>query len=150
MDAGPRAPRHGRHGIPERIDNAPSTRPHGRLYLAVRRRRGGDRLGTDGVGAVVEGEPFENDDGTIGHVALRMATASSTSPTSPAYGAVAPTGPGAAVSLMLPVPDVEATLTAVRGGRPGRPWGVRGERQPHAWFVDPFGHRWGISSPLSG
>ena len=50
----------------------------------------------------------------------------------PAYGAVAPTGPGAAVSLMLPVPDVDATLAAAvrEGATARRPRGVRGVRQP--------------------
>ena len=69
-------------------------------------------------GAVVEGEPYENDDGSIGHVALRIADGVIyLADEAPAYGAVAPTGPGAAVSLMLPVPDADATLAdAVREG----------------------------------
>ena len=58
-----------------------SPRPAAVPYLAVKGARDAvDWYGTV-FGAVVDGEPFENDDGTIGHVALRSPTASSTSPT---------------------------------------------------------------------
>ena len=49
-----------------------------------------------------------------------------------------------------PVPDVDATFAvAVREGATADHRGVHdsnGERA--AWFIDPFGHRWGIRSPL--
>ncbi len=125
-------------------------RPAAVPYLAVKGARDAiDWYGTV-FGAVVEGEPFENDDGSIGHVALRIADGVIyLADEAPDYGAVAPTGPGAAVSLMLPVPDVTATLAeAVREGALPDDRGVyEGYGSRNAWFVDPFGHRWGISSP---
>ena len=121
-------------------------------YLAVRgAREAVDWYGTV-FGAVVDGEPFENDDGTIGHVALRVADGVFyLADEAPAYDAVAPTGPGAAVSLVLPVPDVEATFTAaVREGATPDHRGVHESNgELAAWFIDPFGHRWGVRSPLS-
>ena len=101
-------------------------------YLAVRgAREAVDWYGTV-FGAVVDGEPFENDDGTIGHVALRVADGVFyLADEAPAYDAVAPTGPGAAVSLVLPVPDVEATFTDRRagGGDTRPPWRPREQRR---------------------
>ena len=131
----------------ERTDPRPAAVP----YLAVRGARDAiDWYGTV-FGAVVEGEPFENDDGTIGHVALRVADGVFyLADEAPEFDAVAPTGPGAAVSLVLPVPDVDATFAAaVREGATADHRGVHesnGERA--AWFIDPFGHRWGVRSPL--
>ena len=125
-------------------------RPAAVPYLAVKGAREAiDWYGTV-FGAVVEGEPFENDDGTIGHASLRIADGVLyLADEAPEYGAVAPTGPGAAVSLMLTVPDVDATLAeAVREGATPDDRGVyEGYGSRNAWFVDPFGHRWGISSP---
>ena len=126
-------------------------RPAAVPYLAVRGARDAiDWYGTV-FGAVIDGEPYENDDGTIGHVALRVADGVFyLADEAPAYGAVAPTGPGAAVSLMLPVPDVADTLAvAVREGATADDRGVyEGYGSRNAWFVDPFGHRWGISSRM--
>ncbi len=50
---------------------------------------------------------------------------------------------------MLPVADVEGVLAlAVRHGAVADERGVYdGYGSRNAWFVDPFGHRWGISSP---
>jgi uncharacterized glyoxalase superfamily protein PhnB len=125
-------------------------RPAAVPYLAVRGAHDAiDWYGTV-FGAVIEGEPYENDDGSIGHVALRIADGVIyLADEAPDHGAVAPTGPGAAVSLMLPVPDVAATLAeAVREGALPDDRGVyEGYGSRNAWFVDPFGHRWGISSP---
>ena len=54
---------------------------------------------------------------------------------------MAPTGPGAAVSLMLPVDDVETVLAAaVDGGATADGRGVyEGYGSRNAWFIDPFG-----------
>ena len=102
-------------------------------------------------GAVVEGEPFENDDGSIGHVALRIADGVIyLADEAPAYGAVAPTGPGRRGE-----PDAAGARRRhhprrgrARGGRCPTTVGVyEGYGSRNAWFVDPFGHRWGISSP---
>ena len=114
---GPREPLNGRHGIRERTDHVrehESPRRAAVPYLAVRgAREAVDWYGTV-FGAVVDGEPFENDDGTIGHVALRVADGVFyLADEAPAYDAVAPTGPGAAVSLGLAGPP--------RRGRRSRP-----------------------------
>ncbi len=120
-------------------------------YLAVKGARDAVEWYATVLGAAVEGEPFENDDGTIGHVALMVADGVFyLADEAPGYDAVAPTGPGAAVSLVLQVPDVAATFAAaVREGAVPDRRGVHdsnGERA--AWFTDPFGHRWGVRSPL--
>ena len=127
-------------------------RPAAVPYLAVKGARDAIDWYAAVFGAVVEGEPFENDDGTIGHVSLRVADGVFyLADEAPEYDAVAPTGPGAAVSLVLAVPDVEATFaTAVREGAVPDHRGVHesvGELA--AWFIDPFGHRWGLRSPPS-
>jgi uncharacterized glyoxalase superfamily protein PhnB len=133
------------------MDDTHQPRPAAVPYLAVKGAR--DAIDWYGAvfGAVVEGEPYENDDGTIGHVALRIADGVIyLADEAPEYGAVAPSGPGSTVSLMLPVPDTDSTLAeAVREGATPDDRGVYedyGSR--NAWFVDPFGHRWGIIGPL--
>lgn len=131
------------------MSDSNNPRPAAVPYLAVR----GGREAMDWYGrvfgAVVEGDPYVGDDGSIGHASLRIGDGLIyIGDEAPSYGAVAPTGPGAAVSLMLPVPDVEVTLaTAVQAGAQPDDRGVyeaHGSR--NAWFVDPFGHRWGIST----
>src|SRR6478752_9787017 len=115
-------------------------RPAAVPYLAVRGARDAiDWYGTV-FGAVVEGEPYENDDGSIGHVALRIADGVIyLADEAPDYGAVAPTGPGAAVSLMLGVHDVDTTLAeAVReGALPDHRGVYEAYGSRNAWFVDP-------------
>lgn len=127
-------------------------RPAAVPYLAVRGARQAIAWYGNVLGAAVEGEPYRNDDGSIGHAALRIGDGVVyLADEAPEYGAVAPTGPGAAVSLVLPVPDAAATLAAaVRAGAEPDGRGVyEGHGSRNAWFVDPFGHRWGISSPLA-
>jgi len=130
----------------DRHDPRPAAVP----YLAV--KGAADAIAWYGTvfGAVIEGDPFVNDDGSIGHAALRIGGGVIyLADEAPSYGAVAPTGPGAAVSLMLPVPDVEATFAAAvqAGAEPDDRGVYEGYGSRNAWFVDPFGHRWGISSP---
>ena len=122
-------------------------------YLAVRGARSAIEWYGSVLGAVVEGQPFENDDGTIGHVALRIGDGVVyLADEAPEYDAVAPTGPGAAVSLVLPVDDVESTVAAaVREGATPDHRGVHESNgEQAAWFTDPFGHRWGVRAPLPG
>ena len=133
------------------MDDTRLPRPAAVPYLAVRGAREAIDWYGAVFGAVVEGDPYENDDGTIGHVALRIADGVIyLADEAPEYGAVAPSGPGSAVSLMLPVPDTDATLgAAVRGGATPDDRGVHEDHgSRNAWFVDPFGHRWGIVGPL--
>ena len=115
------------------MDDTHHPRPAAVPYLAVKGAR--DAIDWYGAvfGAVVEGEPYENDDGTIGHVALRIADGVIyLADEAPEYGAVAPDRAGAAVSLMLPVPDADSDpRRGGPGGRdPRRPRRLRGLRQP--------------------
>lgn len=64
---------------------------------------------------------------------------------------VAPVPGQTAVSLMLRVADVDRVIAVVvaEGGRLDRdPYDAYGQR--NAWVIDPFGHRWGLSSVLTG
>ena len=125
-------------------------RPAAVPYLAVRDARAAIDWYAAVLGAEIDGEPYVGDDGTIGHASLRIGDGVVyLADEAPSYGAVAPVGPGAAVSLMLPVRDVEGVLAqAVRHGAVADERGVyEGYGSRNAWFVDPFGHRWGISSP---
>lgn len=134
---------------PSETDPRPAAVP----YLAVRGAREAVEWYGRVLGAVVEGDPYVGDDGSIGHVSLRIgAGVVYLADEAPSYGAVAPTGPGAAVSLMLPVDDADAVLArAVREGATADDRGVyEGYGSRNGWFVDPFGHRWGISSPAPG
>lgn len=99
-------------------------------------------------GAKVNGEPYIEGD-RIGHADLQIgAGVIYIADEAPELGVVGP-GDGAAVSLMLPVADADATLAAAlaAGARTDRvPYDDYGQR--NAWLVDPFGHRWGLSSPI--
>lgn len=122
-------------------------------YLAVRDARAAIDWYATVFGATVEGDPYLGDDGSIGHASLRIgAGVIYGADEAPDYGAVAPHGPGSPVSLMLPVPDTRTVLDlAVREGAVADDRGVYDAYgSSNAWFVDPFGHRWGISGPLRG
>ncbi|MFY9915961.1 MAG: VOC family protein, partial [Nocardioidaceae bacterium] len=67
----------------------------------------------------------------------------------PEIGVVAPTPGETAVSLVLHVDDADRVLAAAEAA------GARRDREPYdgyglrnAWMVDPFGHRWLLSSPV--
>ena len=127
-------------------------RPAAVPYLAVKGAREAiDWYGTV-FGAVVEGEPFVRDDGSIGHAALRIGDGV-------IYlgrrGALVRRG-GADRARGRGEPDAagarrrgDLRRRRAARGRARRPWRVRGNGSRNAWFVDPFGHRWGVSSPLS-
>ena len=136
-----------------RTEDTRFPRPAAVPYLAVKGARDAIEWYGRVLGAVVEGDPYVGDDGSIGHAALRIGDGVVyLADEAPSYGAVAPTGPGAAVSLMLPVADVHGTLAAaVAEGATADERGVyEGYGTQNAWFVDPFGHRWGISGPVGG
>jgi len=97
----------------------------------------------------VDGEPYIEGD-RIGHPELQIGPGVvCLSDEAPDLGVVGP-GDTSDVSLMLRVADADATLAA------GLAAGAHTNRQPYdgygqrnAWMVDPFGHRWGINSPLA-
>lgn len=100
--------------------------------------------------ARMDGEPVEMPDGRIGHCELRIGDGTLyLADEFPEIGVVAPTTGAAAVSLMLPVADTDATLERARRA------GARVEQEPAdahghrgATLVDPFGHRWMLAGPL--
>ncbi len=101
----------------------------------------------------VEVERYVGDDGRVGHAMLHIGGAELfLSDEYPDYDAVSPTTlGGTTVSLHLVVPDVDAVYEravaqGARGDRPpaDQPYGDRSST-----IVDPFGHRWMISTPIA-
>jgi uncharacterized glyoxalase superfamily protein PhnB len=134
--------------------NIPSTTVSAAIpYLAIGGGRGREAIAWYGriFGATVNGEPYTDGD-RIGHADLQIgAGVIYLADEAPELGVVGPrAGAGAAVSLMLPVADADATLAAAlaAGASTDRvPYDAYGQR--NAWLVDPFGHRWGLNSPIT-
>jgi uncharacterized glyoxalase superfamily protein PhnB len=103
------------------------------------------------LGAEVTYEPIVMPDGRVGHVELALGGAGWMMSDEFAEAGVAPPDPsrGAAVSLHLTVPDVDAVCARLRQH------GVTLDRGPEdsapagrvAVFHDPFGHRWFLTQP---
>jgi predicted enzyme related to lactoylglutathione lyase len=138
-------------------DTAPqdaATQPHSAAipYLAVRGARRAMDWYRDIFGAELAGEPIVMPDGRIGHAELMVAGGVIyLSDEHPEIGVTAPRPGEAAVSLMLPVHDADRVRAVAMAA------GASGDREPYdgygsrnAWIVDPFGHRWGLHSPLAG
>lgn len=120
-------------------------------YLAVTDARRALDWYVDIFGARLIGDPIVMPDGRIGHSELELNGAKIyLADAHPEIGVVAPTPDEAAVSLMLRVPDADAVhADALAAGatshrEPNDDYGSR-----NAWIVDPFGHRWGLNSPLA-
>lgn len=101
-------------------------------------------------GARRRGEPIMMPDGKLGHAELELAGGVLyLAEEFPDIGVVAADPAGAAVSLVLSVPDVAETVSRAigAGGTMTRPiadgYGTR-----NATVVDPFGHRWMLQTPL--
>lgn len=121
-------------------------------YLAV----AGAARAVDWYTAVFDGREitrYTGDDGRIGHAELDLGGSSIyLSDEYPDVGAIAPaTLGGTAVSLVVSVPDVDgvwarAVAAGADGTRPpaDQPYGDRS-----ATFVDPFGHRWMVQTPVA-
>jgi uncharacterized glyoxalase superfamily protein PhnB len=103
------------------------------------------------LGARLRGEPNVMPDGRIGHAELDLAGgAIYLADEHPDIGVVAPTVGAAAVSLVLQVADADetASVAVAEGARLDRdPYDAYGSR--NVWIVDPFGHRWLLSSALN-
>jgi uncharacterized glyoxalase superfamily protein PhnB len=119
-------------------------------YLAVVDARRAIDWYADVFGAETVGAPIVMPDGRIGHAALAISGATVyLADAHPEIGVTAPRPGESAVSLMLPVDDADevrrrALAAGARGDR--EPYDGYGER--NAWIIDPFGHRWGLHSPL--
>ncbi|MGH8882605.1 MAG: VOC family protein [Stackebrandtia sp.] len=121
-------------------------------YLNVSDARRAQTWYVEVFGAVPRGEPYVNEDGTIGHAevsiggsVLMFAEPSDLWPDVPVG---VPTGDKHSHSLHLQVVDVDA-MTAAAAAH-----GARVERMPQdqhygrgSVVVDPFGHRWILVAP---
>ena len=121
-------------------------------YLAVDGASAAIAWYVDALGAVVVGEPIVMDDGRTGHAELAIGGGVFyLADEYPELGLKAPVPQATSVSLMLHVPDTDATLERARGR------GAEVQREPYenygsrtATIVDPFGHRWMLSGPATG
>ena len=121
-------------------------------YLSVANARDAIAWYVDAFGASVVGEPIAMDDGRIGHAELAIAGGVLyLADEYPELGLKAPDPQACSVSLMLHVPDTDAALERARER------GARVEREVYenygarnATIVDPFGHRWMLSGPMTG
>lgn len=127
-------------------------RPAALPYLAVRGAREAIDWYVDALGATLVGEPILMDDGRIGHAELAFGGGVLyLAEEYPELGLKAPAPQQVSVSLMLPVPDTDAVLERARAG------GAEVQREPYenygsrtAAIIDPFGHRWMLSGPVTG
>jgi predicted enzyme related to lactoylglutathione lyase len=127
-------------------------RPAALPYLSVANAREAIAWYVDTFGAAVVGEPIEMDDGRIGHAELAIGSGVLyLADEYPELGLKAPDPQATSVSLMLHVADADATLERARDR------GARVQREPYenygarnATIVDPFGHRWMLSGPVTG
>ncbi len=130
----------------------PATRSAVVAYLAVPDARAAIAWYVDALGAVQVGEPIVMDDGRIGHAELALAGGVFyLADEYPEIGLKAPAPHANSVSLMLEVPDTDATLERARM------LGAQVQREPYenygsrnAAIIDPFGHRWMLSGPVTG
>jgi predicted enzyme related to lactoylglutathione lyase len=128
------------------------TRPAALPYLAVGDARAAIDWYTEALGADLVGEPIVMDDGRIGHAELTLSGgALYLADEFPEIGLRAPAPQHVSVSLMLQVTDTDTAL------RRAREHGARVQREPYdahgsrtAVIVDPFGHRWMLSGPVTG
>jgi uncharacterized glyoxalase superfamily protein PhnB len=127
-------------------------RPAALPYLTVANARDAIAWYVDTFGASVVGDPFEMDDGRIGHAELAIGGGVLyLADEYPEIGLKAPSPQATSVSLMLHVADTDATLERARerGAQvqlePYENYGAR-----NATIVDPFGHRWMLSGPVTG
>jgi uncharacterized glyoxalase superfamily protein PhnB len=127
-------------------------RPAALPYLSVGNAREAIAWYADVFGAAVLGKPFEMDDGRIGHAELAIGDGVLyLADEYPELGLKAPAPQATSVSLMLHVVDTDATLQRAREH------GAQVQREPYenhgarnATIVDPFGHRWMLSGPITG
>ncbi|BCI51818.1 glyoxalase [Mycolicibacterium litorale] len=127
-------------------------RPAALPYLAVSDARAAIDWYTDALGAALRGAPIVMDDGRIGHAELTLGGGVLyLADEYPELGLKAPAPEHVSVSLMLAVNDTDTAL------RRARDHGARVQREPYeshgdrtAVIVDPFGHRWMLSGPVTG
>ena len=127
-------------------------RPAALPYLTVSNARDAIDWYVEALGATVIGEPFVMADGRIGHAELALGGGVLyLADEYPEIGLRGPAPQANSVSLMLEVPDTDAAVERARERGAQVQWepyedhGSRG-----AAIIDPFGHRWMLSGPLTG
>src|SRR5918995_5516555 len=137
--------------------NQPTTeleapRPAALPYLSVANAREAIAWYTDTFGASLVGEMYEMDDGRVGHAELQIGDGVLyLADEYPELGLKAPDPQASSVSLMLQVSDTDATLDRARERNAvvqREPYENYGSRS--ATIIDPFGHRWMLSGPVTG
>ena len=121
-------------------------------YLAVANAREAIAWYVDTFGAAVVGDMYEMEDGRIGHAELQIGDGVLyLADEYPELGLKAPTPQATSVSLMLHVPDTDTLLERARDR------GAQVKHEPYenygsrnATIIDPFGHRWMLSGPVTG
>ncbi|MGU3497875.1 VOC family protein [Mycobacterium sp. C31M] len=127
-------------------------RPAALPYLAVADARAALAWYVETLGAIQVGDPYVMDDGRIGHAELEIGGGMLyLADEYPEIGLKAPAPQEVSVSLMLPVADTDAVLARAKDG------GATVQREPYenygartAAIIDPFGHRWMLSGPVTG
>ncbi|BBX18565.1 glyoxalase [Mycolicibacterium duvalii] len=133
---------------------APPVEPRSAViaYLTVTDARAAITWYADAFGAALTGDPVEMDDGRIGHAELSLGGGILyLADEFPEVSLKAPSPQHVSVSLMLAVSDTDAAL------RRAREAGATIQREPYeahgargAALVDPFGHRWMLTGPVTG
>jgi predicted enzyme related to lactoylglutathione lyase len=137
--------------------NAPTAahtvpRPAALPYLAVAGARDAIAWYLEAFGATLVGEPMIMDDGRVGHAELALAGGVFyLADEFPEIGLKAPAPQGVSVSLMLAVADTDAALERARtGGADVQREAYESHGSRSAAIIDPFGHRWMLSGPMTG
>jgi uncharacterized glyoxalase superfamily protein PhnB len=134
------------------LDHQEAPRPAAIPYLSVQGAREAIAWYERVFGARLVGDPIVMPDDRIGHSELAIGDGVVyLSDAHPEIGVVAPVPGQTTVSLVLHVDDADRMLAVfeAEGGRRDRePYDGYGQR--NVWVVDPFGHRWLLSSPLTG
>lgn len=142
--------------IPDDLSAEPdpqhAPRPAAIPYLSVQGAREAIAWYERVFDARLVGDPIVMPDDRIGHSELAIGNGVVyLSDAHPEIGVVAPVPGQTTVSLVLHVDDADRVLAVfeAEGGRRDRePYDGYGQR--NVWVVDPFGHRWLLSSPLPG
>jgi predicted enzyme related to lactoylglutathione lyase len=121
-------------------------------YLTVANARDAIDWYVDALGATLVGDPFVMEDGRIGHAELALA--GGTFYLADEYPEIGLKGPAAqvnSVSLMVGVVDTDATLERTRErGATVHQEAYENHGSRTATIIDPFGHRWMLSGPMTG
>ncbi len=121
-------------------------------YLAVSPARDAIAWYVEALGASVLGEPIVMADGRVGHAELALGGGVFyLADEHPELGLKGPAPQSVSVSLMIAVPDVDLSLERARAaGADVQREAYEAHGSRNATLIDPFGHRWMLSGPVTG